>query len=137
CPSKALTAHTRLQALTSGSSAMYGNTGTAARRRIEGYENHALNRLLTRDGKEQLTALVVNTAVPSQVSEQSYLLSGDFWCETKLLFKERFGEEVYVLGQVSAAGDQSPHLMWGSKAEERMQRLMGLVEDGVEATVAR
>lgn len=135
--SKAVTGHNRLQALKSGSSVMYGNTATDEFSHIEGYENHDLNLLFTWDEKEQLTGVVVNTAVPSQVSEQSYLLSGDFWHETKLLFKERFGEEVYVLGQVSAAGDQSPHLMWGSKAEERMQRLIGLVEDGVEATVAR
>lgn len=127
--SKAVVGHNRLQALKDGRSLMYGNTDTEEFSHIEGYENHDLNLLFTWDEKEQLIGVLVNTAVPSQVSEQSYLLSGDFWNETRLLFKERFGEEVHVLGQVSAAGDQSPHLMWGSKAEERMQRLMGLAED--------
>lgn len=130
--SKAVTGHNRLQALKDGRSIMYGNTNTGEFSHIEGYENHDLNLLYTWNEEEQLTGVVVNTAVPSQVSEQSYLLSGDFWNEARQLFKERFGDDVYVLGQVSAAGDQSPHLMWGSKAEERMQRLMELAEDGVE-----
>ena len=130
--SKAVTGHNRLQALKDGRSLMYGSTDTREFSHIEGYENHDLNLLFAWNEKEQLTGVVVNTAVPSQVSEQSYLLSGDFWNETRNLFKERFGAEVHVLGQVSAAGDQSPHLMWGSKAEERMQRLMGLAEDGAE-----
>jgi hypothetical protein len=32
---------------------------------------------------------------------------------------------------VSAAGDQSPHIMWETKAEDRMQKLMGIGDDGV------
>ena len=128
--SKAVTGHNRLQALKDGRSLMYGNTDTPEFSHIEGYENHDLNLLFTWDEHERLTGMVVNTAVPAQVSEQSYLLSGDFWNEARQLFKQRFGDGVYVLGQISAAGDQSPHLMWGSRAEERMQRLMGFVENG-------
>ena len=136
--SKAVTGHNRLQALKDGRSLMYGNTNTQEFSHIEGYENHDLNLLFTWDERERLTGVVVNTAVPAQVSEQSYLLSGDFWNEARQLFKQRFGDGVYVLGQISAAGDQSPHLMWGSKAEERMQRLMGLTEDGdAEVALAR
>lgn len=135
--SKAVTGHNRLQALKDGRSMMYGNTNTEEFSHIEGYENHDLNLLFTWDEQEQLTGVLVNTPVPSQVSEQSYLLSADFWYETRHLFREKFGEEVFVLGQVSAAGDQSPHLMWGSKAEERMQRLMGLTEDSGESALAR
>lgn len=128
--SKAVISHNRLQALKDGSSVMYGNTNSEEFSHIEGYENHDLNLLFTWNAEEQLTGVVVNTATPSQVSEQSYLLSGDFWNETRQLFKERLGKEVYVLGQASAAGDQSPHLMWGGKAEERMQKLMGFEKEG-------
>src|SRR5690606_26181013 len=88
------------------------------------------NLMYTWNEKSELTGVVVNTPVPSQVSEHSYLLSGDFWNETRAEFKEKFGKNVYVLGQVSAAGDQSPHHMWGTKAEERMQKIMGFAEDG-------
>jgi hypothetical protein len=136
--SKAVTGHNRLQALKDGRSLMYGNTNSQEFSHMEGYENHDLNLLFTWNEEERLTGVVVNTAVPSQVSEQSYLLSGDFWNETRHLFKERFGETVHVLGQVSAAGDQSPHLMWGSKAEERMQRLMGMAgDDAVSGALGR
>jgi len=123
--SKAVTGHNRLQALKDGRSLMYGSTDADGFSHIEGYESHDLNLLFTWDQKEKLTGVVVNTAVPSQVSEQSYLLSGDFWNEARHLFREKFGQQVHVLGQASAAGDQSPHLMWGSRAEERMQALMG------------
>lgn len=129
--SKAVIGHNRLQALKNGKSLMYGNTNSEEFSHIEGYENHDLNLLFTWDDKEQLTGVVVNTATPSQVSEHLYLLSGDFWNETRKSFKERFGKEVYVLGQASAAGDQSPHIMWGSKAEERMQTLMGFDKEGI------
>lgn len=128
--SKAVIGHNRLQALKNGRSVMYGNTNSEEFSHIEGYENHDLNLLFTWNAQEQLTGVVVNTATPSQVSESSYLLSGDFWNETRQLFKERLGGEVHVLGQASAAGDQSPHLMWGSKAEERMQKLMGFEKEG-------
>lgn len=129
--SKAVIGYNRLQVLQNGKSLMYGNTNSEDFKNIEGYENHNLNLLYTWDEKNQLTGVVVNAAVPSQVSEHLYMLSGDFWTETKANFKERFGKNVYVLGQVSAAGDQSPHHMWGSKAEERMQKLMGFSEGGL------
>lgn len=128
--SKAVIGYNRLQVLQSGKSQMYGNTDSKDFKNIEGYENHNLNLMYTWDEKSQLTGVVVNAAVPSQVSEHSYLLSGDFWTETKANFKEKFGKNVHVLGQVSAAGDQSPHHMWGSRAEERMQKLMGYAADG-------
>jgi len=129
--SKAVIGYNRLQVLQNGKSQMYGNTNSNDFKNIEGYENHNLNLMYTWDEKSQLTGVVVNAAVPSQVSEHLYMLSGDFWTETKASFKERFGKNVYVIGQVSAAGDQSPHHMWGSKAEERMQKLMGFTDDGV------
>lgn len=128
--SKAVIGYNRLQVLQNGKSQMYGNTNSKDFKNIEGYENHNLNLMYTWDEKSQLTGVVVNAAVPSQVSEHLYMLSGDFWTETKASFKERFGKNVYVIGQVSAAGDQSPHHMWGSRAEERMQKLMGFTEDG-------
>src|SRR5690606_23573227 len=71
------------------------------------------------------TGMMVNVAVPSQISEHSYLISADFWHDTRISIREALHKDIYVLPQVSSAGDQSPHLMWGSKAEERMQRLMG------------
>jgi hypothetical protein len=82
------------------------------------------------DINKQLTGVIINIASPSQVSEHSYKLSADFWHDTKEALRKSLGESVYVLAQASAAGDQSPHVMVGSKAEERMQQLLGFDEEG-------
>jgi hypothetical protein len=124
--STALIGHNRLQAENSGKSVMYGSTNRPDFSHIEGYEDHYVNLLYTWDDKSKLTGVVINVAVPSQVSEHSYLISADFWHDTRVKAHETLGKDVYILPQASAAGDQSPHLMWGSKAEERMQMLMGL-----------
>jgi hypothetical protein len=119
----------RLQALQSGKSQMYGNTNSTDFSHIEGHEDHSLNLMFFWDKAETLTGLIVNLAAPSQVSEHSYLLSADFWHETRAELRDRFGKDVYVLPQVSAAGDQSPHIMIGGQAEARMQRLLGFAPE--------
>ncbi|MEX2566191.1 MAG: hypothetical protein WD431_09635 [Cyclobacteriaceae bacterium] len=120
----------RLQALHTEKSVMYGNTNDPDFSHIEGHEDHSLNLMYFWDENRKLTGLIINVAAPSQVSEQSYKLSGDFWHDTRLELQRRYGNDIYVLGQSSAAGDQSPHVMVGGKAEERMQRLLGFEEDG-------
>jgi hypothetical protein len=68
--------------------------------------------------------MVINIACPSQATESLYQISADFWYDTKTEIRKRMGEDVFILPQCSAAGDQSPHLMIGEKAETRMQQLM-------------
>ncbi|RIH64722.1 hypothetical protein D1164_13880 [Mariniphaga sediminis] len=114
----------RLQSGVSGKSQMYGNTNRKDFSHIEGYEDHSVNLLFTWDNKKNITGVVVNLACPSQVSEGDYLISADFWHETRIEIKKRIGEELFILPQCSAAGDQSPHLMIEKKAKERMQQLM-------------
>lgn len=120
----------RLQALKQGKSRMYGNTNSPDFSHIEGHEDHSLNLMYFWDTNKRLTGIIINVAAPSQVSEHSYDLSADFWYDTKVAIRHRLGDSVYVLAQASAAGDQSPHVMVGSKAEERMQRLLGFDDDG-------
>jgi hypothetical protein len=62
--------------------------------------------------------------VPSQVSGGSRL-SADFWHETRNELRNRLGKGLFVLPQCSAAGDQSPVVLVGKKAEARMERLTG------------
>jgi hypothetical protein len=120
----------RLQALHTGKSVMYGNTNSPDFSHIEGHEDHSLNLMYFWNEEEELTGLIINVAAPSQVSEHSYKLSADFWYDTKLALKNKLGKSVHILAQVSAAGDQSPHVMVGRKAEERMQHLLGFDEKG-------
>ena len=53
------------------------------------------------------------------------MLSADFWAETRQELRNRFGEGLFVLPQCSAAGDQSPHLIWNKATMERMLGLKG------------
>ncbi|MCD6350533.1 MAG: hypothetical protein J7M26_00325 [Armatimonadetes bacterium] len=108
-----------------GRSTMYGNTATPEFSHIEGYEDHSVNVLATYDSDGELTGVVVNVPSPSQAEEHLYVISADFWHETRLELKQRLGEGLFVLGQPSAAGDQSPHLLYDKAAEERMFELKG------------
>lgn len=120
----AVVGHNRLQVKSDGTSQMYGNTNHQDFSYIEGYEDHSVNLLYTWDKKENLTGIVVNVPSPSQVTENLYVISADYWHDTRVEIRKRLGENIFILPQCSAAGDQSPHIMIGAKAEARMQKLM-------------
>lgn len=111
-----------------GASAMYGNTDTPDFSHIEGYEDHSINLLATYDAKGALTGLVVNVPCPSQVSESAFSLSADYWHETRQDLRQRLGDNLFILAQCSAAGDQSPHLLFEKRAAARMLELSGRTE---------
>ncbi len=106
-----------------GASTMYGNTDTPAFSHIEGYEDHAVGVLATRNKDGALTGLVVNVPCSAQVSENDFVLSADYWCETRRELRRRLGGGLFILPQCSAAGDQSPHLLYGKRGAERMLKL--------------
>lgn len=120
----AVVSHNRLAVDITGKSVMYAKTNKPEFSHIEGYEDHSVNLLYTWDENSHLTGVVVNIAAPSQVTESLYKISADYWNETRLEIQRRLGENVFVLPQCSAAGDQSPHLLIDEKAEARMQKLM-------------
>ena len=122
----AVLGHNRLEVDFSGKSKLYGTTDRAEFSHIEGFEDHSVNLIYTWDTKSKLTGVVINVASPSQVSEGENRVSADYWHDTRVELGKRLGKDVYILPQCSAAGDQSPHFMVGAKAEERMQRLMGI-----------
>ncbi|MGD9496198.1 MAG: hypothetical protein AB7Y46_07800 [Armatimonadota bacterium] len=110
---------------TSGRATMYGNTDTPQFSHIEGYEDHSVNVLATYDGSGALTGVVVNIACTAQETEGLFQISADFWHETRVELRRRLGEGLFVLPQASAAGDQSPHLLWDKRAATRMLALKG------------
>lgn len=110
---------------TSGKSTMYGNLATPSFSHIEGFEDHSVNVMATYGRAGKLTGLVVNVPCPSQVSEHQYLLSADYWCETRQELRARFGEHLFVLPQCSTAGDLSPHAIFEKSATKRMLELQG------------
>lgn len=112
---------------TEGNSTMYGlNENTAERfDHIEGYEDHSLNILATYDAEKNLTGVIVNVPSPSQETENLFEISADYWHETRIELRARFGEKLYILPQCSAAGELTPHLIFETKAHERMLQLRG------------
>ncbi|MBP86588.1 MAG: hypothetical protein CMJ64_07730 [Planctomycetaceae bacterium] len=109
-----------------GRAQMYGRTGAADFRGFEGYEDHGVEVLFFWDADEKLTATAINVACPSQEVEGRSAVNADFWHEVRLALRRRFGDEFRVLAWTGAAGDQSPHLMYRKRAEERMRELRGL-----------
>jgi len=122
----ALVAHNRRAVYTDGSARMYGKTDGPTFRAIEGYEDHYLDVLFFFNPDRELIAMAVNVACPSQEVESRRAVNADFWHEASLMLSKIFGKDVQVLAWTGAGGDQSPHLMWYKRAEERMRTLRGL-----------
>lgn len=91
-----------------GSAQMWGNTDTATFEELEGGSDTGIELLYIFDKSGNLTGIVANLACPAQCVQHRHFISPDFWGEVKLLLRERFGANVYLLAQCSAAGDQCP-----------------------------
>ena len=122
----AVVAHNRRAVYANGSAAMYGKTNKPEFRGIEGYEDHGIDVLCLWDAKKKPIAMAVDVACPAQEVESRNAVNADFWHETRELLRDRYDKNICVLGWCGAAGDQSPHLMYRKKAEERMRQLRGL-----------
>jgi hypothetical protein len=120
----AVVGHNRLRVDFTGKSLLYGNTNIPEFSHMEGYEDHSVNLLYTWDQNSKLTGIVVNVPCPSQATEGMYQISADYWHDTRVEIHKRLGEGIYILPQCGAGGDQSPHILLGGKAEDRMQKLM-------------
>ena len=120
----AVVGHNRLASYYDGRSQMGGNTNSPDFSHIEGYEDHSINLLYTWDTKGKLTGVIINVAIPSQV-EYGLEISADYWHETRLELRRRLGDELFILPQCSAAGDQFPGVLVGRQAERRMEEITG------------
>jgi hypothetical protein len=111
---------------------MYGSTSAADFSHIEGHVDHSVNLLCTYDADQALTGVLMNVPCPSQVSESGQdFVSADYWHDAREELRRRNGTGLFVLPQCSAAGDQSPHRLIGTRAEARMLELKyGAGDDG-------
>jgi len=122
----AVVAQNRRTVYADGRAQMYGSTDRQQFRGIEGYEDHGVESLFFWNRDKKLIAAAVNVACTAQEVEGKSTLDADFWHEVRANLQERYGKDLAVLGWIGAAGDQSPHLMYRKKAEERMLTLRGL-----------
>ena len=104
---------------------MYGKTDRADFNHVEGYEDHSVGLLYTYNAAGELTGVVINLACSPQVTEGKTRISADFWHETRNELRKRLGKSLYILPQLAAAGDQSPHLLVDRRAEQRMEKITG------------
>ena len=122
----AVVAQNRRAVYEDGSAVMYGPTDRPDFRDLEGFEDHGVEVLFFWGEGGSLLATAINVACPSQEVEGRSSVNADFWHQVRESLRALHGEQLHVLGWTGAAGDQSPHLMFRERAEERMRRLRGL-----------
>ena len=128
----AVVGHCRRVKYSDGTAEMYGSTVRPDFLGIEGPSDPGVDMLFTWNLNGKLTGVVMNVSCPAQVTEAKYYVSADYWSEVRKHLAERFSEEVYLLPQIGAAGDQSPrNLPQGYKAgEPNMWDIPGIIEIG-------
>lgn len=94
-----------------GSAKMWGDTNKANFTALEGGNDSGIEILFTYDKNKKLTGVVANVACPAQVLEHRNFISSDYWGKVKENLRKEYGEDIYVLGLISAAGDQCPRDM--------------------------
>ncbi|WP_406698159.1 hypothetical protein V5E97_04825 [Singulisphaera sp. Ch08] len=122
----AVVAQNRRAVYADGHAQMYGVTNLANFRGIEGSEDQGVEVLFFWNPEGKLLATAINVACPSQEVEGLSAVNADFWHEVRETLRSRHGKDLLVLAWTGAAGDQSPHLMYRKRAEERMRTLRGL-----------
>lgn len=108
-----------------GVAQMHGLNQESAERfnHIEGYEDHSVNLLATYDEAGNLTGIVFNAPITAQETGGLFEVSADFWHEAREELRQRFGEKLFILPQVSAAGELTPKLLYDKAADLRMLEL--------------
>jgi hypothetical protein len=124
--SHAVVGQNRRAVYADGSARMYGPTHVPDFRHLEGYEDDDVGVLLFFNADKHLVAMAVNVACPSQEVESRSEVNADFWHQVRNHLKQHFDNDLVVLGWSAPSGDQSPHLMYREKAENRMRNLRGL-----------
>jgi len=98
----------RRAAYSDGSAQMWGDTNTAVFTQLEGGNDSGMELLYLFDENQALTGIVANLACPAQCVQHRLFVSPDFWGEAKMLLRQHFGEDIFLLPLCSAAGDQCP-----------------------------
>lgn len=98
----------RRAAYTDGSAQMWGETNQAVFKEVEGGSDTGIELMYVFGEDKKLTGIVANLACPAQCVQHRLFVSPDFWGEVKVLLRERFGEDIFLLALCSAAGDQCP-----------------------------
>jgi hypothetical protein len=124
--SQVKTGYNRRAIYADGSAQMYGKTNMPEFRNIEGYEDQNINSLFCWDHNDRLIGMAINIVCTAQEVEGRSAVNADYWHPVRVALRKRFGSNLCVTSWISAAGDQSPHLLFGSAGENRMLNLRNL-----------
>ena len=94
-----------------GSAKMWGDTTFANFSELEAGNDSGIELLFVYNADKKLTGVVANVACPAQVLEHRNFISSDYWGKVKQFLRKELGEDLFVLGLCSAAGDQCPRDM--------------------------
>lgn len=111
-----------------GSARMYGTTDRPDFVNLEGMDDDDVGSIFFFDHQDNLKAIAVNVACPSQVVEGQSSINADYWLPVRDNLKARYGDQVVVLGWGGAAGDMSPRPLLHKAANARMRRIRGINE---------
>ncbi|HPD13528.1 MAG TPA: hypothetical protein PLE19_01170 [Planctomycetota bacterium] len=121
----AVVGHNRRAHYSTGRSLMYGPTDRPDFDTFESTFDPGVELLFTWNAEGKLTGVVVNLACTSQEVENADYVSADFWHDARVELRKKHGEGLFILPQSSAAGDQSPHLLFRKQAEATMRKRRG------------
>jgi len=106
-----------------GKAVLHGRTDVDDFSHVEGGADPFANYLYTYDMKGNLTGAIINVGYTAQVSISDRYISSDTWCDMRKLMAQHH-PGVYILPQVSAAGEATYRLPYYHAAEKRSHRLM-------------
>ena len=102
---------------------LHGNSHDKYFSHMEAAPDPFVNFLFTYDMNDKLTGAIFNVAFTSQVSQPDRMLNSDCWHDIRCEMKKEFGDGIYVLPQVAAAGDLTYKIPYYYKATARKHRL--------------
>jgi hypothetical protein len=128
----AVVGHNRRVQYANGTTEMYGSTERDDFIGMEGASDSGIGLIFCFDLNKKLTGIIMNVSCPAQVTEAKYYVSADYWSEVRKQLRNKFSNNIYVLAQCGASGDQSPRdLPRGYKSgEPNMWDIPGIEEIG-------
>lgn len=124
--SYAVVGYNRRVSYADGTAGMSSKTGLPEFRNLEGPEDHDINTLFFWNKQQQLIAMVIGVASPSQEVEGRAAVHADYWDSVRKGIHRKYGSQVCVVSWLSAAGDLTPHIRYRKAADDRMRELRKL-----------
>ena len=133
----AVLANNRRLVYLDGHAEMYGRSDRDDFAGMEGSQDHGVEALFTWNQERKLTGMVLNVCATPQVVMHERRISADAWTQMRAELRRRHSDDLFILPQVSAAGDQCPidfpRRNRGFSADLMATRLASAVEEALRS----